>query len=214
MLKNSFINNHKKFNNKFFGRWAKLYDLEKYFFSSLRKRAANFIDLKSSKKILDVATGTGALAYELSKLGHDVIGVDLSPDMLKQAIKKLRPNLKLRFIEADGTSLPFKDNSFDVSTISIALHDMPYEIELLVLKEMRRCTKKNGLILIVDYNEPRKHLVAKLTHPLISLYETPMYKPFINRGIYELLIKANLDIYKETNFLGVSQILLIKNHKN
>lgn len=51
-----------------------------------------------------MATGTGAQAYELAKLGHEVVGIDLSPEMLAQAKKKLSPNLKLKFQEADGTT--------------------------------------------------------------------------------------------------------------
>lgn len=149
----------------------------------------------------------------MAKLGHDVTGIDLSPEMLEQAKKKISPDLKFRFQQADGTKLPFKENSFDASTISLGLHDMPYEVELLVLKEMKRVTKKSGSILIVDYNEPKKHWAARLTHSLIRLYETPMYIPFIERGLEKLLKEVGLRIDRETNFLGLFQILLVKNYK-
>lgn len=204
---------HKYYNYRFFAKWACLYDFEKYIFFPLRKKATKFLDLNPPQKILDVATGTGAQAYQLAKLGHDVIGIDLSPEMLNQATKKISPPLKLSFQQADGTKLPFRDNSFDASTISFGLHDMPYEIDLLVLKEMKRVTKKDGKILIVDYNEPRKNFMAKLTHPLIRLYETPMYLPFIKRGLERLLKEVGLKINTETNFLGLFQILLVKNYK-
>ena|SRR3989338_9159352 len=207
------VKKHKYYNNKFFARWAKLYDFEKYITFPLRQKAARFINLKPPKKILDVATGTGAQAYELAKLGHDNIGIDLSLEMLAQAKKKINPSLKLRFQQADGTKLPFKENSFDATIISLGLHDMPYEIELLVLKEMKRVTKKSGSILIVDYNEPKKHWAARLTHLLIRLYETPMYIPFIERGLEKLLKEVGLRIDRETNFLGLFQILLVKNYK-
>lgn len=213
-MNKNFINKHKYYNNKFFAKWARLYDFEKYFTFPLRQKAARFIDLKPTKKILDVATGTGAQAYELAKLGHDVVGIDLSPEMLTQAKKKISISLKLRFLHADATALLFKDNSFAASSISLGLHDMPYEIKLLVLKEMKRVTKKNGSILIVDYNEPKKHWVARLTHPLIKLYETPMYLPFIERGLEKLLKEVELKIDRETIFLGFFQIVLVKNYKS
>ena len=108
---------------------------------------------------------------------------------------------------------PFKDNEFDGASISLGLHDMPYEIELLVLKEMKRVTKKYGPILIVEYNEPKKHLIARLTHLFILLYETPNYVPFIKRGLENLLKEVGLKIDQETNFLGLFQILLVKNYK-
>lgn len=204
---------HKYYNYRFFTKWAWLYDFEKYITFPLRQKAAKFLDLKYPSKILDVATGTGAHAYELAKLGHNVLGIDLSPEMLEQAKKKITPKLNLRFLQADGTDLPFKDNSFDASIISLGLHDMPYEIGVIVLKEMKRVTKKNGLILIVDYNEPKKHWVSRLTHPLIRIYETPMYIPFIKRGLTEILEKVDLKSDQETNFLGLFQILLVKNYK-
>jgi ubiquinone/menaquinone biosynthesis C-methylase UbiE len=203
-------NNYKDYNNQFFNRWAWVYDFEKYIFFPLRRKSAQFLDIKPPAKILDMATGTGALAYELAKLGHDVIGIDLSPGMLAQASKKLSPKLKLRFQEADGTKLPFKDNSFDATTISWGIHDMPHEIGMKVLQEMKRVTKKNGKIMIVDYMEPKKHFIARLTHPFICLYETKNYRPFIKRGINSYIEKLGLAIAREGNFIGIWQILILK----
>lgn len=213
MKNQSFIKKHKYYNNKFFAKWAGLYDFEKYISLPLRQKAARFLRLKPPKKILDVATGTGAQAYEFAKLGYDVIGIDLSPEMLAQARKKIRSDLKLRFQHEDATNLPFKDNSFDAASISLGLHDMPHEIDIMVLKEMKRVTKRSSSILIVDYNEPRKHWVAKFSHQFIRLYETPMYEPFINRGLENLLKEVGLKIYNKTDFLGIIQINLIKNEK-
>ena len=164
--------------------------------------------------VLDVATGTGAQAYELAKLGHEVLGIDLSSEMLEQAKKKCGQELKLGFQQVDATDIPFGDSFFDASSISFGLHDMPYEVDLLVLKEMKRVTKNNGKILIVDYMEPRKHLVARFSHQIVSLYETVNYKPFIERGLETILKEVGLKIDKSTNFLGAVQINLITNQKD
>jgi len=59
---------HKYYNNQFFAKWAKLYDYEKYLLFPVRRKAARFLDFTSPQKIIDVATGTGAQAYELAKL--------------------------------------------------------------------------------------------------------------------------------------------------
>lgn len=203
------LNQHAKYNNQFFGFWAWVYDFEKYFFFPYRRKSAAFLGLEPPKKILDVATGTGALAYELAKLGHDVIGIDLSPEMLNQAKKKLTPKLKLTFQLADGTKLLFKDNSFDATTISWGIHDMPYEIGIKVLEEMKRVTKKDGRILIVDYMEPKKHIVAKFTHLLVSLYETKYYQSFIRKGMSTYIRQSKLKIIKEGNYLGVWQLIVL-----
>lgn len=209
MERNELIKKHAYYNNAFFKRWAGLYDYEKYLFSPLRRKAAQFLDLKTPVKILDVATGTGAQAYELAKRGFDVTGVDLSPEMLQQAKKKLRRGLKLRFLHADGTKLPFKDNEFAAASISLGLHDMPYEIDLAVLKEMKRVVRKKGKILIVDYNEPRNHLASKIAHHIIRHYETKNYDPFIRRGLRRILQDVGLTIARRTDFWGVVQIVVV-----
>ncbi len=213
MLNNITVKNHSYFNNKFFGKWAWLYDCEKYFLFPIRRKAAKLLDLKFLQTVLDVATGTGAQAYEFAKLGYNVIGVDLSPEMLLQAKKKLRPSLNLKFVEADGTNLPFKDNSFDASSISLGLHDMPFNIGTQVLKEMKRVTKGNGKILIVDYMEPKKNIIARFTHPLINLYETEHYNGFIQKGLDSYLRHVGLSTITTDNFLGVLQTVIVKNIK-
>ncbi len=210
-MNSDIVTRHKYYNNQFFAKWATLYDYEKYLLFPLRRKAAVFIGLTHSQKILDVATGTGAQAYELAKLGHDVVGIDLSKEMLKQARKKCNSRLKLNFQQADAMALPFGDHSFDASSISLGLHDMPYEIDILVLREMKRVTKKLGKILIVDYMEPKKHIVAKFSHRLVSLYETPNYAPFIKRGVDAILADVGLRVDKSTDFLGIVQINLFIN---
>lgn len=213
MLNYELAKKHAYYNNQFFRKWARFYDYEKYFLYPLRRKAAQFFRLKPPAMVIDVATGTGAQAYTLAKLGLDVTGVDLSPEMLEQAKKKLDKSLKLRFIHADATKLPFKNNEFDGASISFGLHDMPYEIGLAVLSEIKRVVKKSGPILIVDYMEPKKHIVARLLYPLIKLYETPNYNQFIKRGLERYLCQVDLRINQFTHVLGIAQIALVVNTK-
>lgn len=214
-MNQNILSRHRWYNNQWFAKWAWLYDYEKYLTFPLRKKAAKFLNsyLTPHQKILDVATGTGLLAYECAELGHQVIGIDLSQEMLEQAKKKYSPFLKLSFQIADATDLPFADDSFDAGTISFGLHDMPYEIDLLVLEEMKRVIKKGGKILIVDYMEPKKHFVAKFFHPIVSLCETVNYKPFIERGLDAILEETDLKINQSANFLGMFQVVIAQNNK-
>lgn len=208
------IKKHVYFNQRFFARWARLYDYEKYFLFPIRNKAASLLNLSPNSKILDVATGTGAQAYALAKRGFDVIGFDLSKEMLEQAKRKQSNGLKLKFIHGDATKLPFNDNSFDASSISLALHDMPYKIRFLVLKEMIRVTKPDGMILVVDYPEPNKHIIARINCALASLFETPMWKDFINRGLTNHLSKVGLAPLIYTTSLNIAQIVVCPNNKS
>ena len=65
-------------------------------------------------KILDVGTGAGFFAAILSKLGHSVIGVDMSSKMLGEAEKNLRElNLPAEFKSMNAQALDFDDETFD-----------------------------------------------------------------------------------------------------
>lgn len=173
-----------------------------------RRKAAQFLGLNPAQKILDVATGTGTLANELAKLGHDVVGVDLSSSMVTVARDNYAKNANLHFQQVDATRLPFKSNEFDASAISFALHDMPHDIEIKVLAEMKRVTKADGHILVVDYSEPKNHWGAKIVSPLVRATESIHWLPFVTRGLSNLLHEANLQVSKQTTCLGIVQIVV------
>ncbi|MDP1721924.1 MAG: methyltransferase domain-containing protein [Candidatus Gottesmanbacteria bacterium] len=206
------IKRHAYFNRKFFARWAPYYDLVAFVLKPLRYDAARRLQLPHDSRVLDVATGTGEQALALAKAGYDVTGIDLSPDMLKRATKKRTSSIKLKFVHSDATQLPFTSNSFDATTISFALHDMPYEIRLLVLKEMIRVTKNNGIIMTIDYLEPSKGLLGAITYRFVRRFETPMYEDFIHKGLLIHLTKVGLVPQTQTT-LFIGQIKICKNKK-
>lgn len=91
--------------------------------------------------ILEVCCGTGIVGQKLSQAGAKVIGLDLSPVMLKQASKRL-----FSCVNGQAERLPFADNTFDAVTCRQASHflDAKYALE-----EMFRVTKPNtGRIVI------------------------------------------------------------------
>ena len=97
------------------------------------------------KKLLEVGCGTGHWGRFFSDCGFAVTGIDVSEPMIKIAQSKNIPNASFQI--ADGHSLPFKDNSFDV-TAAITTLEFAGNAEL-VLQEMVRCTRKpSGELLI------------------------------------------------------------------
>lgn len=71
--------------------------------------------LPAKARILEVGCGTGRTSCYLAAQGHDVVGIDIRPDMIEKATTRAeQENLTLRFLEGDAISLPFPDESFDV----------------------------------------------------------------------------------------------------
>jgi len=192
---------------KVFDILAPFYDIVTMPFSRVRDKVVNFTDAKNGSKILDIATGTGKQAFAFAKKGCDVIGVDLSEAMLKVASKKNRCG-NVRFEVADATTLPFEENSFDISCMSFTLHDMPLTIREKALKEMVRVTKTRGMIVIVDYSLPKNRFGKFLIYHFVKLYEGKYYSKFIKSDLYELLRRTGIEIKEELRvMLGAGKIL-------
>jgi len=198
---------------KAFAILAPFYDIVAAPFSGVRDRMVNFTGAQKGSKILDVATGTGQQAFAFAKKGCEVIGIDLSEAMLNVAKKKNKYR-NAKFEIADATNLPFEDNSFDISSISFALHEMPLSIREKVLKEMVRVTKPKGIIVIADYDLPKKKISKYLVYYVTVLFETKYYKSFIKSDLEVLLNKNRIKIIeKDTVMHGVGRILKGINNK-
>jgi SAM-dependent methyltransferase len=115
--------------------------------------------LKADGLILDLACGTGRHLIELSKVGYDVVGLDVSSNLLKIAKNRWRG---AQLVRGDMRFLPFKQQAF-VASINMdqSFGYLSSEIDdLQSLKELNK-TLRNGGILIVDLFN-LEHLVKKL----------------------------------------------------
>lgn len=198
---------HKWYNVKWFKQMAPVYDWIEFLVSGLRKSVAKKIKLKNAK-ILDMACGTGNQSIAFANRGHNVVGIDLSPDMLRYAKKKVKSKQHIDFICGDASKTTFCDSHFDVSTISFGLHDMPEEIGILILKEMIRTTKPNGQIIIVDYHTPKNKFIAWLGYRIAKLWESKYYDHFMKFQLKHYLDALGLEqINKETFLLANVQVV-------
>ena len=192
---------------KWFRKWAPVYDLVDIFISGVRDKVVDFTNARKGSKILDVAAGTGRQTFAFAKRGYLVEGIDLSEEMLEVAHRKNNFE-NAKFQVADATNLPFKDEEWDVSCVSFALHDMPSSIRERVLEEMVRVTKRKGIIMIVDYALPENKMGRTLIYYLIKSYESKYYPEFVKSDIAALLRKSGIQIEKERPAMsGAGRIL-------
>ncbi len=102
-------------------------------------------------RILDVATGTGAVARELVRAtGCTVVGVDQSPEMLAEA-RRTSPGIEL--VEASAEALPFADGEFDGLTFTYLLRYVADPAA--TLRELRRVVRPGGTIAGLEFGLPR-----------------------------------------------------------
>lgn len=201
---------HEAKNNALFSRYAPIYNLVTLPLFALRHRVTTLAQATAGKTILDVACGTGTQSLQLAATGAHVTGIDLSPQMLRKA-KTKRNGCNPTFILGDATKLPFPNASFDVALITFALHDMPEDMALRTLREIRRAVMHSGRILIVDYHAPRS-TIGKCIHKTMEKFESEHYQSFMKRGLDWYMQKSALTIQKrELHLFGAAQLLVIAN---
>ena len=99
------------------------------------------------KAILSVGCGSGELEKHLRELRHQVVGLDLSHQMLKRAS---RHGLDL-LVQADACSLPFSATQFDFVMLMESIGYLELE---KVFAEARRVLRKRGRLMITTYAAP------------------------------------------------------------
>lgn len=115
-----------------------------------------------TRRLLDVATGTGDLAIEAA-LAHPeitVVGLDLVPRMLDIGHDKVRRRGlegRVRLVEGDALELPFDDGSFDVASIAFGIRNIPDRAA--ALREMARVVVPGGRVLVLELTRPQNGFV-------------------------------------------------------
>lgn len=137
------------------------------------------------KCVLDIGCGNGNILIALAKLYRDIslFGLDLSANMIEEAHKKLGDSALLKV--GDAKNLPFQDGSMDSIICNMSFHHYPHP--KLVLNEMYRVLKPEGILLIGDPNPPL--LMRKFINATSKYTSSGDYKMYSRRE-FEALLKA------------------------
>lgn len=116
-----------------------------------KMRLIDLADIVPGERVLDVACGTGDLAYAALTEGGSVLGVDLTHAMLTRAYAKDARG-GVRFAAGDMLALPCPDSTFSVVTVGYGLRNVP---DLAGgLTEIHRVLRPGGRLLSLDFNRP------------------------------------------------------------
>ena len=174
-----------------FDRIASRYDILNDFFSLgihrfWKRKAVRLIGNAQGKRILDAATGTGDLAFQLERAGAIVTGIDFSAGMLAVAEKrKGSQHSKVTFLHGDILQLPFSDDLFDAATVAFGVRN--FEDPARGVAELWRVLKPGGKLVILEFgNWSRiavlRRFLSKFTE--IAKADSEAYSHLLNSSLH------------------------------
>lgn len=120
-----------------------------------RRWKRRLVDLAAPRpgvRVLDLATGTGDIAFAFAARHARVVGLDVTMRMIELARSKAAGAGTPSFLVGDMTSLPFCSGSFDIVTTGYGLRNVPDLAR--AIDEIRRVLKPGGHALSLDFNRP------------------------------------------------------------
>jgi ubiquinone/menaquinone biosynthesis methyltransferase len=120
---------------------------------SWKRRLVSLASPSSGTRALDLATGTGDIAFAVGSRGAHVVGLDVTKRMIELAREKAA-GLKAPplFLVGDMVTLPFSADSFDLVTTGYGLRNVPDLTS--AVDEIFRVLKPGGRALSLDFNRP------------------------------------------------------------
>ena len=108
------------------------------------KTALSSTNLKKGSLVLDAGCGTGLLFKRVGRSVKLLVGLDMSPRILKEAKKRAKQLPAVAVVRADADFTPFQNNVFDATFAITLLQNVPDP--LVTLREMKRVSKDRAFI--------------------------------------------------------------------
>lgn len=203
------MNSNETYNSFFASHYDQLYTLKKNYLLESLKIESLFCDfgLTKSSPLLDVGCGTGEHAYNLAKQGYSVTGLDISPSMIKEALKKKNksPLLSLDFSCCTPKNLPsLFPYAYSMFNVINCLYD--FEDLIIFFKDISSSINPGGIYIFDTWNTK----VVLKNPPQIKHDKAIVYKKLI----IERHVVPTFDISKNTFILNYNYNFLHSNGKN
>jgi len=151
--------------------------------------------VKLGHRVLDLAAGSADLSIKFAeKVGDEgqVVVTDINAAMLEQGRRRMADaghagNIEFCLVNAE--QLPFEDNYFDCVTISFGLRNVTHKAA--ALKEMQRCVKPGGRVLVLEFSQPTNETFRRI-YDAYSFNVIPKLGELISndRDSYQYLVES------------------------
>ncbi len=183
--------------------YAEFYDKKFKFLDSFEKdELMRMVGDINGKKVLDVGCGTGRLERKLIDAGAEIIGIDVSSEMIKAAKKKFP---KVEFVKGDIENLPFEDEAFDLvvcSFVVVHLKNLDKAFE-----EIYRVLKPGGTFVLTNINQrkaPKLDIKGRGEIVIKSFYHIPEK---VTEALEKALFRIEEEKFVYENGIWINQIL-------
>jgi demethylmenaquinone methyltransferase/2-methoxy-6-polyprenyl-1,4-benzoquinol methylase len=180
-----------------------------------RRRMLEDLSFERSERVLDCTCGTGSCAVALrERLGPDarLVASDLSRGQLRRAHRK-RALDDVALLAADASRLPFRAGSFDGVFIPHAIHEMPRELRLSVLRDAARVCAPGGRVVVLELDRPPRWWLRWLLG-LWFLYWVPFnFETATRRDLERHTVRAEMAeaglarVQRHSKFAGTMQVV-------
>lgn len=172
---------------------------------------------RPGQKLLDVAGGTGDISFRFLKRagwGHSTV-LDLTRPMLEEGRLRAEADQmadSLDWVTGDAMALPFKDNTFDVYTISFGIRNVTRPQE--ALNEAYRVLKPGGRLMVLEFSQLPNEGLQKL-YDLYSFNVIPRMGQMIagDYDSYQYLVESIRNFPDQETFLGMVRAAGFENAK-
>ena len=165
-------------------------------------------ELKQGDHVLEIATGTGVIALEISRKVRKVTATDISAPMIaiaqEKAVKAGVENIE--FSVQSGYVTPFDDRQFDVCIVANALHVMKDPEKCLA--EIRRVLKTDGLLIAPTFCHGET-FKARIISKLMEFSGFRAYHKFTIQEFADLVEKSGFRIVKKQPLEGPMPLLYL-----
>jgi ubiquinone/menaquinone biosynthesis C-methylase UbiE len=142
----------------------------------LTRRIVDALEDFATGRILDVGCGPGVLTAALSERARQLVGVDLTPEVIRVARQRHGGLANVAFVRGVVERLPFASARFDAVVLRLALHHFEHPAE--ALSEIRRLLPDGSRLVLLDILTSTDAEVAEL-HNAIEKLRDPSHARFM-----------------------------------